>query len=76
MFLIDSAAQNAYALFKMQNKTERDMFRDRQTRLEDLAFQLIKFSVLERYNIAIKENFHGRERSQIFKTEEFLADVI
>jgi hypothetical protein len=75
MFLIDVAAQNAYALFNLQNKTERDMFRDRQKRLEDLAFQLIKFSVLERYNDAILQNLYGRTQSQTLKIEEFLANV-
>ncbi len=72
MFLIDASTQNAFALFKLQNEESVDILRARKLQLEYLAFDLLKYNVRNRYEIASRERFSGRKISNIKRMEEFL----
>ena len=75
MFLIDAAVQNAYALYKLQNKEPIDFARARQIQIEKLGLDLIKYNVQERYNIAEETQFSGNKFSQINNMKDFLKKV-
>jgi hypothetical protein len=61
MFLIDASSKNSFSLFRLQNEERKDMLRARQNQIEQLGLDLIKDQVIERYNIAYSERFHGRK---------------
>ena len=75
LFIIDAAAQNSFALFKLQNEKNIDLLRARQVQLEILSLDLIRYQVKERYETASKERFSGRKQAQIKNMETFLQNV-
>lgn len=75
MFLVDAAAQNAFALFKIHNIDPIDLLRERQNQIEKLGIELITANIKIRYDLVEKNKFRYSKSNKVEILKDFLEKV-